>query len=412
MLKVLHFADVHVGMENYGKTEPGTGLSSRVADFVHRMDDIVKYAREHEADLAIFAGDAFKNRNPNPTFQREFAHRILDLADLCPVVMLVGNHDIPTNMKRASSIEVFETMRVQNVHVGMDYELLQVQTKAGPVQVATAPYPVRAQLLEQVPHGVSISQLDDLLQARLHHILDDLARQAEQSEAPRILVGHFTIAGALTGSERQIMLGRDVAALLSSVADSAWDYVAMGHIHKYQDLTRQQAGQPPVVYSGSIERIDFGEEGDTKGFVWAEIERGRASYEFIPLFQARPFLTLRVDVRNHPNPTQKVLHHIEDYEVEDAVVRVIITADPPSDALLKPKMIEDFLYERGANVVAAVQRVVERPERARLGLNPEGLSSLQLLEKYFQSRQFPEGEIRLLLETAAPLFQAVDERIL
>jgi hypothetical protein len=55
---------------------------------------------------------------------------------------------------------------------------------------------------------------------------------------------------------------------------------------------------------------------------------------------------------------------------------------------------------------------VERPERARLGLNPEGLSSLQLLEKYFQSRQFPEGEIRLLLETAAPLFQAVDERIL
>ena len=34
---------------------------------------MVDYATEHEADLVIFAGDAFKSQNPNPTFQREFA---------------------------------------------------------------------------------------------------------------------------------------------------------------------------------------------------------------------------------------------------------------------------------------------------------------------------------------------------
>ncbi|MFP4324011.1 MAG: exonuclease SbcCD subunit D, partial [Anaerolineales bacterium] len=104
MLRVLHFADIHIGMENYGRTDPVTGLSSRVMDFVRRLDDMVEYARAHEVDLVIFAGDAFKTRNPNPTYQREFAYRIQDLAELCPVVLLVGNHDLPTNARRASSI--------------------------------------------------------------------------------------------------------------------------------------------------------------------------------------------------------------------------------------------------------------------------------------------------------------------
>lgn len=111
-IRLLHFADVHIGMENYGRTDPATGLSSRVVDFLRRMDEMVAYARDHEVDLAIFAGDAFKSRSPNPTFQREFAWRIQDLAALCPVVLLVGNHDLPNIDKRASSIEIYETLRV------------------------------------------------------------------------------------------------------------------------------------------------------------------------------------------------------------------------------------------------------------------------------------------------------------
>jgi len=73
-LRVLHFADVHIGMENYGKLDPATGTSTRVRDFLDRMDEVIDYALAHEADLAVFAGDAFKHRDPDPTQQREFAH--------------------------------------------------------------------------------------------------------------------------------------------------------------------------------------------------------------------------------------------------------------------------------------------------------------------------------------------------
>ncbi|KAB2862544.1 MAG: exonuclease SbcCD subunit D, partial [Anaerolineae bacterium] len=148
MIKLLHFADVHIGMENYGRTDPSTGLSTRVMDFLRRMDEMVGFAEQRAIDLAIFAGDAFKTRNPNPTFQREFAWRILDLAKICPVVLLVGNHDLPINIKKASSLEIYDTLRVPNVTLGDQYKLHLVETKSGIVQVATAPYPVRARLLE------------------------------------------------------------------------------------------------------------------------------------------------------------------------------------------------------------------------------------------------------------------------
>lgn len=411
-IKLLHFADIHIGMENYGKTHPETGLSSRVMDFLHRLDAMVDFARENEVDLTIFAGDAFKTRNPNPTFQREFAFRILDLAELAPVVLLLGNHDVPTNAKRATSIEIYDTLRVPNVHVGMDYEVLPIETKSGLVQVATAPYPVRARLLETVAGGLTIAELDTLLQQEIERRLTTLASQVAQSDAPRVLTGHFTVAGAITGSERQIMIGRDIAVMLSNIADPAWDYVAMGHIHKFQDLTQKHREQdsrlPPVVYSGSMERIDFGEEGDEKGFVWVELERGKTSYRFISQ-PARPFITLRVDVRKSIDPTTTVLDEIGHYDLTDAVVRLIITADPETDALLKPKLIEEALQQQGANMIAAITRQVERPTRIRLGGNPEGLTPAELLERYLASRSVEADQMQRLMEAAEDIFRTVEE---
>lgn len=404
-IRLLHFADVHIGMENYGRTDPATGLSSRVVDFLRRMDEMVAYARDHEVDLAIFAGDAFKSRNPNPTFQREFAWRIQDLAALCPVVLLVGNHDLPNIDKRASSIEIYETLRVPNTILGRDYTLLTVETKRGPVLVGTAPYPVRNHLLRDVdlPHNRTIAQIDGVLGEHLDRRLQEMAEEASNFDMPRILTGHFSVSGAVLGSERSVMLGRDVTVMLSTVADPVWDYVALGHIHQHQCLTLGRADVPPVVYSGSLERIDFGEEADKKGFVWAEVERGRARWEFVEV-GCRPFVTLRVDVRRAGDPNQVVLETIARHDLRDAIVRVIITADPETDLLLQDRLIHSALLDAHANHVAAIQRDVERPARLRLGTSPEGLDPDQLLERYLSSKEMPPDRIAVLVDHARRIF--------
>ena len=407
-IRVLHFADVHIGIENYGKTDPNSGVSSRVVDFLHRMDDMIEYARDGEVDLVIFAGDAFKTRSPNPTYQREFAHRIRDLSQMAPTVLLVGNHDLPINAVKAAAIEIYATLDVPDVWVAQDYEVKRLATKRGDVVVAAAPYPIRARIMETVrTAAMTIAEQDAELQRVLHQLLDNLGEQADAlapADTPRLLTGHFTVAGAVWGSERSVMLGRDVQVDLGSLADPRWDYVALGHIHKHQNLTRSRDDAPAVVYSGSLERIDFGEEGDTKGFCWVELGRGQTEWRFVKV-DARPMLTLRVDCREADSPTQKVLDVMKRYRLRDAIIRLVIQLTPETETLLKDGAVFEQLKRAGVFHIAGIRKEVERRDRSRLDVSPEGLTPLELLARYFTSRGIEAARREELLERAKDIIE-------
>lgn len=405
-IRMLHFADVHIGMENYGKTDAETGLSSRVRDFLRRMDEMIEFAKENDVDLTIFAGDAFKTRTPNPTYQREFAHRVRDLSQLAPLVMLVGNHDMPPTEIKASSIEIYQTLAVPNVWVADQYETRMISTKRGDVVVGAAPYPLRSRVLDGVKTaGMTIAETDTLLQRELTSLLDQLAAEADQyTDLPRVLTGHLTVSGASWGSERGIMLGRDVQVLPSAIADERWDYVALGHIHKHQDLSAGRIGVPPVVYSGSLERIDFGEENDPKGFCWVELERKETKWKFHRV-KARPFVTIRADLRQSLDPTREAVEEVEDYDLDGAVVRVILDLTPETEAKLNEGMVRDALLRGGVAYIAGIRREVEQAARARLGASPEGLTDDQLLERYLISKGIGDDRRAELIAAAADIIE-------
>jgi exonuclease SbcD len=75
MPTLLHFADAHIDMANYGRHDPQSGLPLRVLDFLKSLDTIVDTAISEKVDLVLFAGDAYKDRSPAPTFQREWARQ-------------------------------------------------------------------------------------------------------------------------------------------------------------------------------------------------------------------------------------------------------------------------------------------------------------------------------------------------
>ena len=402
-VRVLHFADVHIGMENYGPTDPQFGVSSRVGDFLARMDEMVGFARDNNVDLVIFAGDAFRSRSPNPTYQREFAERIQVLSQLAPTVLLVGNHDLPANAAKASTIDIFQTLDVPNIWVARDYALRRITTKRGDVLVGAAPYPLRARLLADVAaRGMTIAEQDAELRRTVHDHLTNLAERAAAQAggaAARLLCGHFSVAGAVWGSERNVMLGRDVVIDMERLADDRWDYVALGHIHRHQNLTAKRADLPPVVYSGSLERVDFGEERDAKGFCWVELAPGAATWRFVEL-ASRKLLTLQVDCRKCANPTGAVLEELKRHELAGAVVRLAIRLTPESETLLNDKLIIDELKRAGVFHIAGLRRDVDRRERTRLGANPEGLTPMQLLEKYFEAKDVGGLRLERLLNAA------------
>ena len=343
-IKLLHTADIHIGMENYGRIDPATGINARVMDFLRRLSDIGDYAIEQGVDVFVFAGDAYKTRDPNPTHQREFARRIKKIADAgIPVIMLVGNHDLPAVARRATSIDIFGTLDVPNVYVGNREEVIPIVCRRGqPLQVATAPYPLRTALLgKEQQQGKSLNELDAALQNAMIANIGALAAQVgQQPEIPAILVGHFSVNEASHGSEQNIMIGRDAAIPRSILADPAFRYVALGHIHKHQSLNGDL--QPPVLYSGSIERIDFGEEHEPKGFVVAEIGDGPTTWEFVRGYQrqARPFVTVRVDVRDAADPTAAVVAAISARgDLSETVVRVVVKLHQAQEALVVEREI-------------------------------------------------------------------------
>ena len=143
-MRFLHIADIHLGMENYGRIDPSTGLHTRLKDFIKCFSYAIDIALEEKVDLVIFTGDAYKNSNPNPTHQREFARQIYRLSEAeIPVIMINGNHDNPVSFGRATSLDIFDTLNVSGVKVVTEPEMLNIETKAGPVQVFGLPWPTK-----------------------------------------------------------------------------------------------------------------------------------------------------------------------------------------------------------------------------------------------------------------------------
>ena len=277
-MRILHFSDVHIGVESYGSTDPDTGLSTRLIDFLATFDEVVDFALDNSVDLVLFAGDAYKSRDPSQTHQREFARRIARLSrEGVPVFLLVGNHDLPHIASRATALDIFPTLSVPNVTIGDRLDTYIVDTVAGPLQVVALPWIRRSAFLaREETRSLTIEQINRQLEERVTTMLTWQVESLDPA-IPAVLTAHVSLNTAKTSSEQSMLLGRDPVLMQSALARPELDYVALGHIHKRQTLSQN----PHVVYSGSLERIDFGEENDEKGFCIIDLDteapRGSAS---------------------------------------------------------------------------------------------------------------------------------------
>lgn len=410
MLRILHLADIHLGMENYGRTDPATGLSSRLGDFLRTLDEALDWALANDVHLVLLAGDVYKNRDPSPTVQREFARRIRRLSAAgVPMFILVGNHDLPNAWARAHTVEIFDTLQVPHTWVARQPKLDTIPTAAGPVQIIALPWVTPASLLARDEYrSVGFEQLNGIMIDKLETLLDSYI-EALDPALPTILTAHAAVQGAVFGAERSVMLGHDLVLPRSFVARAEFDYVAMGHIHRHQVLPPGGPTDPPIIYPGSLERIDFGEEGEEKGFMVVDIgdpdpATGRrvVTPRFHPV-AARRFLTLRVTT-NGQDPNETVLTKLRAHEADiaGAIVRVIIKTTAEQEAALHDDEIRKTL--EGAAYIAGISREVDRPNRVRFGDHAvEQMTPRQALELYMQVKNVPADRSATLLAAAEQL---------
>lgn len=407
-MKLLHFADAHIDMANYGRHDPQTGLPLRVLDFLKSLDTIVDAAIDEKVDMVIFAGDAYKDRSPAPTFQREWGRRIIRLSQAgIPTLLLVGNHDMSPATGRAHAIQEFDTLDIPYVRVISKPELLGSNELWDlPIQVIALPWIARSGMLAVLEPDLTDEKkirekMEDLIVETIigsDEVVGWLNRI--DPNLPTILTAHASIQGAKYGAERTVMLGRDLVLPPSFVKNPKFDYVALGHIHKPQNLNgpgpdpkdSTPYAHPPVIYPGSIERVDFGEAKDDKFFIIAEVEKGHTQVEWRKLKGVRPFIDRRAVLERGENVTETLIEKMPSAEtLENAIVRLTVEYPREWDTL-----IDDAALRKHAEG-AFEFHLVKRPQvEARIRLPADqtvsSLSPLDLLEQYWKASHTEDAE--------------------
>lgn len=410
MLKILHFADAHIDMANYGRHDPETGLPMRVMDFLKSLDTIVDAAINEKVDLVLFAGDAYKDRSPAPTFQREWGRRIMRLSRAgIPTLLLVGNHDLSPALGRAHALDSFATLEVPNVQV-LDRPafLGPVELNGLPLQVIALPWVSYSGLIAALgPQSIERSQAYEQVIHRLVELVHQWLEERADVSLPIILTAHCSVQGAIYGGERTVMLGNDLVLPGSLVKDPRLDYVALGHIHKPQDLNKGH--QPPVIYPGSIERVDFGEAEDEKYYILAEVERGKTRVHWRKLKGIRPFIDRFVRLVSAEAVTDQLrtaLSPVED--LSGAIVRLVIEYPRDWETLIDEAALREHTVE------CFEFHLVRRPQsETRIRLPGDqaigSLTPLELLDLYWRANHIDKEESQVLSKIAAQVISEVEE---
>ncbi|MBN3910370.1 MAG: exonuclease SbcCD subunit D [Nostoc sp. NMS1] len=402
MIKILHLSDIHMGSGfSHGRINPATGLNTRLEDFVNTLSICIDRALTDAVDMVIFGGDAFPDATPPPYVQQAFASQFRRLMDAnIPTVLLVGNHDQHSQGQGGASLNIYRTLGVPGFVVGDTLTTHCIETRNGKVQVITLPWLTRSTLMtRQETEGSSLAEVNELLTERLRVVMEGEIRRLDP-DVPTVLLAHLMADNATLGAERFLAVGKGFTLPLSLLTRPCFDYVALGHIHRHQNLNK--SNNPPVIYPGSIERVDFSEEKEDKGYVMLELERGKAEWEFCPL-TVRTFRTIEVDISKADEPQALLMKAIAKYDIQDAVVRLIYKLRSEQMDLIDSSSLHTALSPAHTYTIQAeLLSQLARPRIPELTAS-SSIDPMEALKTYLNNREDLKDIATSMLDAAQKL---------
>jgi len=392
-IKVLHTADLHIGRTTYGRKDYGTGLNTRIMDYQKCLNFAVSQAILEGVDLFLICGDLYESPHPSQKEQKVLAQCLVPLkAAGIPIVIITGNHDNGNSYENTPPTEIFGVLAGMKVVTAP--ELFTVETKSGPAQIIGIPWPLPNMLKAKPEYaGYSRGELNNLTADIIRRFIDNSIDFADRS-LPLILAAHLEVDGSIStdGAQRSADSTRDPVFPSGLFIRHELDYVALGHIHKWQDMN--EGAQPPVVYSGSVERGTFSEEAEEKGVVLAEVAKGSTECKRIAT-PARRMVTIDLTVSDEPI-------EIDAHDVTDTIVRVRITCAAAQKKEINKREIKAALA--GADCIAGIDITVTDEEvRVRAPEVHADAGPLDNLAAYFRSVGRLAGDVTRLVGMAGEL---------
>lgn len=417
MINFIHTADIHFGVENYGKIDPQTGIHTRLLDFERALNFCIDYTIAQKADFFIFTGDAYKTANPSPTQQKLLMRCLLRLhAQNIPVVIIVGNHDHPLTFGKANSLDIFGNLPIDGFHVISKPQIVNLATKSGPVQIVGIPWPTRNTItISHAQRFKTACEITSHIAELVSQLINHFAQQLDP-QIPAVLGGHLTVSsGIFSGSEKRAIYGNDPVLLPSQLGIPPFDYVALGHLHRYQDLNPNN--HPAIVYAGSIERVDFGERKEEKGFCHVTIHnKQNTMHQFIKT-PTRPFIQIDLILKpadqfdigtsHHNHQTLQILNELKSYNLSGAVLKIKYEIPAHETDLVNLKALELACQE--AMFIVGIIGVHKPSTRAMRTNMLTGSDLPTMLNHYFNSKSDLKNHSAKLTNLALELAQSLQD---
>lgn len=361
-MKIITFADAHIGISTYSTIDPKTNLNTRVLDSLNGIDQIINYAEENNIKYILFAGDMFKNALPSPTLVREINKRIKASAEKgIKWIIQDGNHDVSPLETAKSALDPLSTLKVENVEHTRFEKTYMIDNN---IRVLVLPTYTTQEEVENI-----LSKYNDNIKT--------------------IVMGHFTSLNAKLND--WLIASNEDAIDIKIFQKPNILAVVLGHLHKHQILNTN----PLSYYCSSTIRTDFNEEHDKKGFVVLDIDNNyNVSYIFKEI-KTQEFLSVKMDLVGEDDAQANVmayLNHIKN-DLIDKVVRVQLTLDKENN--IDDNEILEFLKNNNVSYIANISKIFDREQLIRNKDINEQITEEEALREYFKDNSDKDEIIKL-----------------
>jgi DNA repair protein SbcD/Mre11 len=288
-MRIIHTSDWHLGRKLKGQ--------DRTPEIEFALNELYSKAIELEVDAVLVAGDIYDAPNPSVEAEQVAFNFFGKLKQAnIPAVIIAGNHDSASRLDAIAQVLRYIGVKALGKPQKADKGgVIYVDTKNGKLCVAAMPFASERKLLKYD----DLWNKDDLEQRQYYKVcVQKFIKNLSDSfrdDSVNILMAHMTLEGTIRAYSEVDYYTRDNYVLSGQMLPSVAQYIALGHIHKPQ----QVSNAAPTYYSGSLIQVDFGEAGEDKGFYLVDVEPGRpAKPQFITIPCQKPLKVIRCNEDN------------------------------------------------------------------------------------------------------------------
>lgn len=358
-MKIAAIADLHIGLKTYSKIDPTTHFSYRELEVLNNLQQIIDDIYSKNIDILVIAGDIYHSPNISASLQNEVNKILFAASNKLTIIMIDGNHDLPILSTAVSPLEVFSTLQVPNIIHSKVYREIDIDN------IKFVLLPVYATSDEIIKY---LSNVD--------------------KSKPIIVLGHLSVAGAKMND--WLVAENEKYIDLNAFKQDNIKFVILGHLHKPQVLHDKN---PMIFYTGSLQRTDFNEENQDKGY-WI-IDTESEQTEFIPI-NTLNFYTIKDSLIQHS--LSEIVNNIDKSRVNNAVIRVILDTDDEHKLSSDDEQyLTQYLSELKA-ISISIKVQAEITKHVRNEQLTEELSVDKAIDTYFINSPRSEERIKLAKE--------------